>query len=102
MTDNGSCYRSRIFRELLADNGIKHKWTRPYRPQTNGKVERFNRTLQEEWAYTRPYLIETNASRPSPSSFATTITSAATPHYEATHPSAAYPTWQVSTVSTGK
>lgn len=51
MTDNGSCYRSRIFRELLADNGIKHKWTRPYRPQTNGKVERFNRTLQTEWAY---------------------------------------------------
>ncbi len=59
MTDNGSCYRSRMFRELLADNGIKHKWTRPYRPQTNGKVERFNRTLQEEWAYARPYLSET-------------------------------------------
>jgi transposase InsO family protein len=59
MTDNGSCYRSRMFREVLADNGIKHKWTRPYRPQTNGKVERFNRTLQEEWAYARPYLSET-------------------------------------------
>lgn len=59
MTDNGACYRSRIFRDVLADNGIKHKWTRPYRPQTNGKVERFNRTLQEEWAYARPYLSET-------------------------------------------
>lgn len=59
MTDNGSCYRSRIFRKLLADNGIKHKRTRPYRPQTNGKVERFNRTLQEEWAYARPYASET-------------------------------------------
>lgn len=59
MTDNGSCYRSRVFRDLLDENGIKHKWTRPYRPQTNGKVERFNRTLQEEWAYARPYLSET-------------------------------------------
>lgn len=58
MTDNGSCYRSRTFRKLLADHDIKHKWTRPYRPQTNGKVERFNRTLQEEWAYARPYTSE--------------------------------------------
>lgn len=58
MTDNGSCYRSGMFRKLLSDNDIKHKWTRPYRPQTNGKVERFNRTLQEEWAYARPYASE--------------------------------------------
>lgn len=58
MTDNGACYRSRMFRDLLAEHGIKHKWTRPYRPQTNGKVERFNRTLQEEWAYARPYSSE--------------------------------------------
>ncbi|XAS74856.1 IS481 family transposase [Dermatophilaceae bacterium Sec6.4] len=59
MTDNGSCYRSKIFGKLLADRDIKHKRTRPYRPQTNGKVERFNRTLQEEWAYARPYTSET-------------------------------------------
>jgi transposase InsO family protein len=38
---------------------IAHKRTRPYRPQTNGKVERFNRTLLEEWAYARPYTSET-------------------------------------------
>ena len=56
LTDNGACYRSRIFGEVLGD--IKHRRTRPYRPQTNGKVERFNRTMLEEWAYVRPYLSE--------------------------------------------
>lgn len=38
---------------MHSDNGIEQRLTRPYRPQTNGKVERFNRTLQEEWAYAR-------------------------------------------------
>ena len=57
LTDNGSCYRSHAFNEALGD-GIKHKYTRPYRPQTNGKVERFNRTLLEEWAYAKPYRSE--------------------------------------------
>ena len=58
LTDNGSCYRSRLFAEALGET-ITHKRTRPYRPQTNGKVERFNRTMLEEWAYARPYLSET-------------------------------------------
>jgi hypothetical protein len=53
LTDNGSCYRSKLFDLALGD--IKHRKTRPYRPQTNGKVERFNRTMLEEWAYVRPY-----------------------------------------------
>jgi len=53
LTDNGSCYRSRLFDQALG--AIKHRRTRPYRPQTNGKVERFNRTMLEEWAYVRPY-----------------------------------------------
>jgi transposase InsO family protein len=59
MTDNGSCYRSRLWRDALAAAGITHKRIRPYRPQTNGKVERFNRTLLDEWAYARPYASET-------------------------------------------
>jgi transposase InsO family protein len=59
LTDNGSCYRSRDWRDLLTAAGIAHKRTRPYRPQTNGKVERFNRTLLDEWAYARPYRTET-------------------------------------------
>lgn len=55
MTDNGSCYRSRTFRDALAGRGVVHKRTRPYRPQTNGKVERFNLTLKLEWAYAASY-----------------------------------------------
>ncbi|PIB03981.1 hypothetical protein B1C81_35070 [Streptomyces sp. HG99] len=53
-TDNGSCYRSRDWRDTLAAAGIAHERTRPYRPQTNSKVERLNRTLLDEWAYARP------------------------------------------------
>ncbi|QUQ67902.1 IS481 family transposase [Kutzneria sp. CA-103260] len=59
LTDNGSCYRSHLWRDTLAAAGVTHKRTRPYRPQTNGKVERFNRTLLDEWAYARPYRSET-------------------------------------------
>jgi transposase InsO family protein len=58
LTDNGSCYRSKLWAKTLAAGRIKHKRTRPYRPQTNGKVERFNRTLLEEWAYAREYRSE--------------------------------------------
>ncbi|ASU57123.1 IS481 family transposase [Nocardiopsis dassonvillei] len=58
LTDNGACYTSHLWRGLLYGQGIKHKRTRPYRPQTNGKVERFHRTLADEWAYARPYQSE--------------------------------------------
>ena len=58
MTDNGSCYRSTLWRGTLTAAAITHKRIRPYRPQTNGKVERFNRTLPGEWAYARPYRSE--------------------------------------------
>jgi len=54
MTDNGACYRSTAFAAALGDD-VAHRRTRPYRPQTNGKVERFNRTLAAEWAYAQPY-----------------------------------------------
>jgi transposase InsO family protein len=54
LTDNGSCYRSKTFAAALGDK-INHKRTQPYRPQTNGKVERFHRTLADEWAYARLY-----------------------------------------------
>ncbi|MFI7241685.1 IS481 family transposase [Streptomyces qinglanensis] len=61
LTDNGSCYRSGLFAQTLSAASIIHKRTRPYRPQTNGKVERLNRTLLDEWAYMRPY--SSNAER---------------------------------------
>lgn len=58
LTDNGSCYRSRIWAEALSATGSRHKRTRPYRPATNGKVERFHRTMSNEWAYVREYRSE--------------------------------------------
>lgn len=55
ISDNGACYRSRAWRAALSDTGTEMRRTRPYRPQTNGKVERFHRILLEEWAYVRPW-----------------------------------------------
>lgn len=55
ITDNGSAYRSRLFARTCEALGIKHTFTRPYRPQTNGKAERFIQTCLREWAYARSY-----------------------------------------------
>jgi transposase InsO family protein len=55
LTDNGSCYRSRVHRTAAEALGLAHTFTRPYRPQTNGKAERFIRTLLTEWAYAQAY-----------------------------------------------
>ncbi|GHB73242.1 IS481 family transposase [Streptomyces viridiviolaceus] len=60
LTDNAWPYRkSFAWRDALTDLGAAGKLTRAYRPQTNGKVERFNRTLLDEWAYLRPYTSNT-------------------------------------------
>lgn len=55
LTDNGNAYRSRDFIAACVARGISPRRTRPYRPQTNGKAERFIRTLLGEWAYARPF-----------------------------------------------
>jgi transposase InsO family protein len=61
LTDNGKNYGSHAFVDVAAAHGIRLKRTRPYRPQTNGKAEAFNKTLQREWAYIRLY--RSNAAR---------------------------------------
>jgi transposase InsO family protein len=55
LSDNGSAYKSHAWRDACAELGITPKKTRPYRPQTNGKIERFHRTLADGWAYARLY-----------------------------------------------
>jgi transposase InsO family protein len=58
LSDNGGAYRSYLWRDTCTELGITPKRTRPYRPQTNGKIERFHRTLVEGWAFKRFYPCE--------------------------------------------
>ena len=51
LTDNGAAFRSKDFAHACAELNIKHRFTRPYRPQTNGKAERFIQSALREWAY---------------------------------------------------
>jgi transposase InsO family protein len=55
MTDNGSCYRSKMFRTACKERSLRQLFTRPYTPKTNGKAERFIQTALREWAYARAY-----------------------------------------------
>ena len=58
LSDNGSAYRSHAWRDACNELGLVPKRTRPYRPQTNGKIERFHRTMTAGWAFRRLYLSE--------------------------------------------
>ena len=55
LTDNARVYRAGVFAAVCQRWTVRHRFTRPYRPQTNGKAERFIQTLLREWAYRRPY-----------------------------------------------
>ncbi|MFF9186449.1 IS481 family transposase [Streptomyces misionensis] len=59
LTDNARAYTKNTWRDTCRDLGISPRWIRPWRPQTNGKVERFHRTLLDEWAYIRSYTSDT-------------------------------------------
>jgi transposase InsO family protein len=99
ISDNGACYRSRDWAAACAALGIVPKRTRPYRPQTNGKVERYHRTLADEWAYAQPYATETDAAPPwTPGCTCATFT-ADTPRSKVSHRPAASPTCQGRTPS---
>jgi transposase InsO family protein len=63
LTDNGNGYRSFAWRDRCAELAIRHTRTRAYSPATNGKVERFNRTLLDEWAYARLWRSEASRAR---------------------------------------
>jgi transposase InsO family protein len=63
LTDNGVGYRSHAWRDRCAELNIVHTRTRAYSPATNGKVERFNRTLVDEWAYARLWRSEASRAR---------------------------------------
>ncbi len=63
LTDNGVGYRSHAWARRCAELGLRHTRTRPYHPATNGKVERFNRTLLDEWAYARLWTSDASRAR---------------------------------------
>jgi transposase InsO family protein len=67
LSDNGSAYRSHAWRDACAELAITSKRTRPYRPQTNGKIERFHRTMADGWAFRRQYLSESARRKALPS-----------------------------------
>ena len=66
MTDNGVNYRARVVAGLCAELRIRHTFTQPYRPRTNGKAERFIQTLLREWAYAATYPTSTDRQRALP------------------------------------
>jgi transposase InsO family protein len=74
LTDNGSCYRAHDFEKTCQRLGLRHIRTRPYRPCTNGKAERFIQTLLREWAYRRPYHSSASGKNDSLDISTTTIT----------------------------
>jgi transposase InsO family protein len=64
LTDNGSAFRSKGFAAACKALGVRHRFTRPYRPQTNGKAERFIQSALREWAYGLTYRHSTERTKP--------------------------------------
>lgn len=92
LCDNGWAYRSYAWRDACAALKVIPKRTRPYRPQTNGKSERFHRTLADGWAYARLYASTGERVPPCRAGSTSTITTEPTPPSEASHRSPDRPT----------
>jgi transposase InsO family protein len=89
MTDNGFSYvKNRSLRELLLRRGIRHLTTQPYRPRTNGKVERFHQTMAREWAYGLAYRTHRHRNTALPHWSTTTTSDGHTAGSETGHPAA--------------
>jgi transposase InsO family protein len=86
LSDNGACYRSLAWRQACLSLGIIHKRTRPYRPQTNGKLERFHRTSPTAGPTAAPTAPRPNAAPPYPAGCTSTITTESTPRSVARPP----------------
>jgi transposase InsO family protein len=93
LTENGGCYRSFLWRDTCAQLSIAHKRTRPYRPQTNGKIERFHRTLVEGWAFKKSTAPSQPDSPPCQHGSTSTTTTGPTRPSGSAHPSRGWTTW---------
>ena len=89
LSDNGSAYKSHAWRDACAELNITHKRTRPYRPQTNGKIERFHRILAAGWAFQRLHLSESARRKACRPGCASTTTTGPTPRSARSRPSPA-------------
>ena len=89
LTDNGGCYRSRDWATAYTELNLTPKRTRSYRPQTNGKVERFHRTMTAEKAFVQSFTSEADRGAAVLNGCTPTTTTGPTPASAATHPSAA-------------
>ncbi len=85
LSDNGSAYRSYAWQEACTELHITAQRTRPHRPQTNGKIERFHRTLADGWAYARLYESTAHRNAALPGWLHFYITTEPTPPSEASH-----------------
>ena len=89
LTDNGSAFRSKVFRQACQTLELKHSFTRAYRPQTNGKAERFIQSALREWAYGIAYNHSSERQRCSTAGCTTTTGTGHTKASKAWHRSAA-------------
>jgi transposase InsO family protein len=94
LSDNGSCYRSHVHAAACRELGLRHLFTRPYRPRTNGKAERFIQTLQNRWAYGRSTRTPPSERRPCRAGCPTTTSRDVMAPSATSRPSLGSPSWE--------